>query len=261
MAPSRAPPSARRGRSVGRVRAGWVLSREIHDPSVSLGDFGCRRRGGLRKATPDVPISRGMAGPARSETPCTHEINCAEPEIRCRLGGRHPRPHREAPGRTTMTNDDGKSDSSVVPGKSPNKLGNRQRSDGGRGWPREIRPRATRTDAGPGQCASALERVRQAARKDRNSSSRRSCTTVRHRPLRAAYLAIKRDAAAGIDARRGGTTGESGGQPHGPFRTAEARRLPGEASSQNVHPKADGRQRPLGVRRWKTKSSSVRSSR
>jgi len=63
------------GEASAGVRAGWVLSREIHDPRCEPWDFGCRRRGDRRKATPDVPISRGMADPARSETPCTHEIN------------------------------------------------------------------------------------------------------------------------------------------------------------------------------------------
>jgi len=61
--------------SVG-VRAGWVLSREIHGPRreprglrgadvVEIGgrqNWTCR----YREARPD---------PARSETPCTHEIN------------------------------------------------------------------------------------------------------------------------------------------------------------------------------------------
>ena len=64
------------GEASAGVRAGWVLSREIHDPrcepwglrGADAVEIGGRqhRTCRYREAWPD---------PARSETPCTHEIN------------------------------------------------------------------------------------------------------------------------------------------------------------------------------------------
>ena len=71
------------GEASAGVRAGWVLSREIHDPQRKLWvlrgadavELGGRqhRTCRYREARPDS---------ARSETPCTHEINlCGNREI------------------------------------------------------------------------------------------------------------------------------------------------------------------------------------
>ena len=101
-----------------------------------------------------------------------------------------------------MTNDDGKSDSSVVPGKPPNKAGKPAAEvvEGrglAKGNPHESNTHRTQSRA---SVPSALERIRQAARKDRKQ---RFTSLLHHvydvERLRAAYLAIKRDAAAGID--------------------------------------------------------------
>ncbi len=96
---------------------------------------------------------------------------------------------------------------------------------------------------------SALERVRQAAQRDR----KQRFTALLHHVydvarLRTAYLALKRDAAAGVD----GETWQSYGQAletnlqdlsdrleRGAYRAKPVRRA--------YIPKADGRQRPLGV--------------
>ena len=68
-----------------------------------------------------------------------------------------------------MTNDDGKSDSSVVPGKSPNKAGQpAAEAMEGRGLAKGNPPESnTHRTQGRASVPSALERVRQAARKDR----------------------------------------------------------------------------------------------
>ena len=96
---------------------------------------------------------------------------------------------------------------------------------------------ALRTQSRAG-APSALERVRQAAKQDRKQ---RFTALLHHvydvERLRAAYFAMKRDAAAGrrrrnVAALRDGLGGES----PGPLRPAEARRVPSEAGASRVHP-------------------------
>jgi RNA-directed DNA polymerase len=80
--------------------------------------------------------------------------------------------------------------------------------------------------------------------------------------LSKAYFCLKKESAPGVDGetwRRYGETLERNLQDlserlkRGAYRAKPVRRV--------YIPKADGRQRPLGVRRWKTKLSSVRRSR
>ena len=150
-----------------------------------------------------------------------------------------------------MTNGDGKSDSSVVPEKPPNKAGRpaAEAVEGrelAKGNPVESNtPRTQRRDGVP----SALERIRQAARRDRKQ---RFTALLHHvydvERLRAAYLATKRDAAAGVDGETRRHYGEnleanlldlSGRLKRGAYRAKPVRRA--------YIPKADGRLRPLGV--------------
>jgi RNA-directed DNA polymerase len=99
------------------------------------------------------------------------------------------------------------------------------------------------------QSSDGIERVRQAARRDK----KQRFTALLHHVydvdrLRAAYTALKRDAAAGIDGetwRHYGETLEDNLRDlaarvkRGAFRASPVRRA--------YIPKADGRQRPLGV--------------
>ena len=147
----------------------------------------------------------------------------------------------------------GKSDRPIVPKKPPNK---------GRGAPRlaeaveerglakgnsvqQNRDRAQNRVA----LQNALDRIRQAARKDRELQF----TTLWHhvydvRRLREAYFSMRRNASAGVD----GMTWQQYGQElernlqdlsdrlrHGAYRAKPVRRV--------YIPKADGRQRPLGL--------------
>jgi len=145
----------------------------------------------------------------------------------------------------------GKSDGSVVPGKPPNNAGQpAAEAVEGRGPAKGNSPgrNVLRTQSREGT-PSALERVRQAAEKER----RQRFTALLHHVyeierLRTAYLALKRDAAAGVDGetwRHYGEDLETNLQDlaerlkRGAYRAKPVRRA--------YIPKADGRQRPLGV--------------
>lgn len=150
-----------------------------------------------------------------------------------------------------MMNGDGKSDRLIVPEKSPNKAG-RPAAEGmeGRGLAKGNlqQQNALRTPSREG-AQSALVRVRQAAAKDKTL---RFTALLHHvydvERLRAAYFALKRGAATGVD----GETWQHYGQDlegnlgdlsdrlkRGAYRAKPVRRV--------FIPKADGRQRPLGV--------------
>jgi group II intron reverse transcriptase/maturase len=144
-----------------------------------------------------------------------------------------------------------KSDSLVVPGKPPNKAGQpAAEAVEGRGLAKGNSPErnAPRTQS-RSRAPSALERVRQAAEKDR----RQRFTALLHHVydverLRAAYLALKRDAVAGVD---GQTWRRYGEDLEAHLRDLSERLKRGAYRAKPVRrayiPKADGRQRPLGV--------------
>src|SRR5690349_3694879 len=148
-------------------------------------------------------------------------------------------------------NGHGKSDRPKVPEKSPNKAG-RPAAEGmeGRGLAKGnlVQQNASRTPSRQG-APSVLERVRQAAERDRKI---RFTTLLHHicslETLRTAYLSLKRDAAPGVDGetwRHYGETLEANLQELsdrlkcGAYQAKPVRRV--------YIPKADGRQRPLGV--------------
>jgi group II intron reverse transcriptase/maturase len=150
-----------------------------------------------------------------------------------------------------MMHDDGTSDQSVVPQNSPNNAAApAAEAREGRGWAKgnSLERNARRTQ-GRVSAPSALERVRQVARADRKQ---RFTALLHHvsaiERLRAAYLALTRDAAAGIDGETWRHYGEAlevhlqdlaGRLQRGAYRAKPVRRA--------YIPKADGRQRPLGV--------------
>jgi len=151
-----------------------------------------------------------------------------------------------------MMNGHGKSDRPVVPVKSPNNAGPAPVAEGMEGsglakgnLPQQNASRTpSRTDA-----PSALERVRQAARADRKL---RFTALLHHiydiQRLRAAYLALKREAAPGVDGETWRHYGEaldvhlqdlSERLKRGAYRAKPVRRV--------YISKEDGRPRPLGV--------------
>jgi RNA-directed DNA polymerase len=150
-----------------------------------------------------------------------------------------------------MTNGRGKSDSPVVPGKPPNKADTpAAEAVEGRGLAEGNSPErnASRTQSRI-DAPSALERVRRAASQDRKQ---RFTALLHHiydvERLRSAYLGLNKDAAAGID---GETWRHYGEQLDDNLRDLSERLKRGAYRARPVRrafiPKADGRQRPLGV--------------
>jgi group II intron reverse transcriptase/maturase len=148
-------------------------------------------------------------------------------------------------------NDHGKSDGSVVPEKLLNDAGNAVKEAMEGREPAKgnlLEANASRTQR-RNSAPNALERVRQAAREDRKQ---RFTALLHHvyavERLHAAYLAMKRDAAAGVDGETWRRYGEdlernladlSERLKRGAYRAKPVRRA--------YIPKADGRLRPLGV--------------
>jgi len=145
----------------------------------------------------------------------------------------------------------GKSDSSVVPTKPPNRAeGPAAEAVEGRGLAKgnALEQNASRTQGRSG-AHSAFERIRDRAKRSRQQQF----TTLLHHVydrdrLRKAYYGCKRDAAAGVDAETWEHYGErlegnledlSGRLARGAYRARPVLR--------RYIPKADGRQRPLGV--------------
>jgi len=144
-----------------------------------------------------------------------------------------------------------KSDRPKVPGKSPNKAGQPVAEEmEGRGLAKgnPSQQNASRTQSRQ-DALSALDRVRRAAKTDKKM---RFTALLHHiydpETLRAAYLSLKRDAAPGVDGETWRHYGEaleenlqslSERLKRGAYRAKPVRRA--------YIPKADGRQRPLGV--------------
>jgi group II intron reverse transcriptase/maturase len=150
-----------------------------------------------------------------------------------------------------MMNGGGKSDRGVVAPKSPNNAP-RGAAEAMEGRPRakgnSDEQNAARTPS-RNAALSALDRIREAARRD----GRQRFTALLHHVydidrLRSAYFALKRTAAAGVD---GQTWKQYGEELEGNLRDLSDRLRRGAYRAKPVRrsyiPKADGRQRPLGV--------------
>jgi len=151
-------------------------------------------------------------------------------------------------------NDRGKSDSPIVPGKRSNEAAgpapDAEETVEGRGLAKgnSLEQNTSRTQSRTKDVPSALERVREAAKRDKRARFSALMHHVTVDRLRGSYLGVKRRAAAGVD----GVTWEEYGRDldgnlerlHQRLRTGAYRAKP----SRRVYiPKADGRQRPLGI--------------
>jgi RNA-directed DNA polymerase len=154
-------------------------------------------------------------------------------------------------------------DSPVVPGKSLNKTGRPVAEEmEGRGLAKgnSLQCNALRTQGRAG-VSSALERVREVAERDKKV---RFTALLHHiynpEQLKAAYYALKRDAAPGVDGETWQHYGEaleanladlSERLKRGAYRAEPVRRA--------YIAKADGRQRPLGIPRRRCRRRVVQS--
>lgn len=150
-----------------------------------------------------------------------------------------------------MKNDRGKSDRPIVATKPSNKAEESEAERVERRGLAKGKPAGQNTDRAQDRenVQSALSRIRQAAVKDKKQ---RFTSLMHHiydeRMLREAYYGLKRDAAPGVDGETWREYGEnlernlaelSGQLRRGGYRARPVRRV--------YIPKADGRQRPLGV--------------
>ena len=150
-----------------------------------------------------------------------------------------------------MMHDQGQSDRPVVPTKSPNKPGELG-AEGmeGRGLAKgnPSQQNAPRTLSREG-ARSALDRVREAAKRDKQvrfTALLHHVYDVEH--LRAAYYALKRDAAPGIDGETWGHYGEAIEEHLADLSERLKRRAYRAKPVKRAYiAKADGRQRPLGI--------------
>src|ERR1700736_489308 len=147
-------------------------------------------------------------------------------------------------------NERGKSDSPVVPAKPSNNVAEAAAEMvEGRGLAEGNTASKTRPGlrAGP-DASSALERVREVARKDKEARFTALLHHVDVDRLRAAYWAINPKAATGVD---GVTWGAYGQDLEANLQELHARvhagRYRARPSRRVYIPKADGRQRPLGI--------------
>src|SRR5271157_135202 len=142
----------------------------------------------------------------------------------------------------------GKSDSPVIPAKSPNKAAAAEAAEE-RGLAKGNTASKTRPGHSAGHGAlSALDRVRQAARRDKGARFTALLHHVSLERLVMAYWDLSPKAAPGVD----GVTWESYGQDlvanlRGLHDRGQQGRYRASPSRRAYIPKADGRQRPLGI--------------
>src|SRR5215471_2142412 len=143
-----------------------------------------------------------------------------------------------------------KSDGCIVPTKLPNDAGSpaKEAVEGRRPAKGNTDEQNARRTQSRISAPSALDRVREAARTDRKKRFTALLHHITVDRLRAAYLALERKAAAGVDDMTWSEYGQNlearledlHGRVHrGAYRAKPSRRV--------YIPKSDGRQRPLGI--------------
>ena len=235
-----------------RAHAGQPSSSEI--TSIGVPTLCCEGEGHTadsenRKVSADAAESeplcmRGNSMRGNRETPEASPSNNAQ---RAKCGGDR---SEKAVGRTSDMHVFGESDRPIVPKKRTNKA---ERSAAESVEERDLtKGNATRTllapDAAPGKRGMGLWGVREAAKRDKKQRFTALLHHVTPELLQASYFELKRSAAPGVD----GVTWQEYGQRleeriidlHGRVHGGAYRAQP---SKRAWIPKADGRQRPLGI--------------
>jgi RNA-directed DNA polymerase len=154
------------------------------------------------------------------------------------------------PGGTPEMHERGKSDGPVVPANLPNNAAGAVAEAGeGRGSAKGNTASKTPPghSAGPG-ASSALERVREVARRDKDARFTALLHHVDLVRLRKAYWAIRPQAAPGVDKVTWADYGQDlGANLRDLHARVQAGRYRAKPSRRVYIPKADGRQRPLGI--------------
>lgn len=246
-APSRAP-GTRKG--PGEASVGVHMSRVL---SCEITDNGASRPLHELKAKPDRSVSaRSESGPAQSETPCTCGSSLERNQEAPRVVGAHGASARPGKGNRNPGMDvRGESDTRVVPKKSPNKGGDDPPAEAAEGSRvakgNEQQAAASRTQSRD-TASSGLLRVREAAKKDKDLKITALLHHVDEELLRDAYKGLNPKAAPGVDQV---TWEEYGVELEEKLRNLKDRVHRGtyraRPSKRTYIPKADGKQRPLGI--------------
>ncbi len=230
--------------------AGELLSREIRSFGVPtpLSEAEGNTGGGVSASPPRTP--RGRRPSACTDAPCAgtgrSQSSPGEDGPPERVG--------KASGRNPTVNNSGKSDRFILPEKLPNNAhppaGEAAEAAEGRNLTKRnsVESDTCRTQSRTDDVPSGLERVRQAAKRDKKARFTALMHHVTLTRLEEAFQRMKRQAAAGID----GVTWEAYGEHklqnlkelHGRLMRGGYRAKP---SRRAYIPKADGGQRPLGV--------------
>jgi len=243
--------------------AGELWSREIRSFGVPtpLTEAEGNTDGGGIASSPRTP--RGRRPSACTDAPCAGTGRSQGSP------GEDGPPERagKASGHNPAAYDPGKSDRFIVPKKLPNKAhrfaGRAAEAAEGRNLTKRNSPQSDtcRTQSRINDVPSGLERVRQAAKRDKKARFTALMHHVTLMRLEEVFDRIKRQAAPGID----GVTWEAYGEHklqnlkklHGRLMRGGYRAKP---SRRAYIPKADGGQRPLGSQAWRTRSSKGQSS-
>lgn len=228
------------------VRAGRVLSREIRFSGgadvVSLHG----RQNGLARERDGSKQPHAVADPEHARKLSAREpgdLHAARSDGR---SGRTGKAMSPKPGMHGVE----KSDGLVVPKKPPNKASIEAAEvvEGRSSTKRNVDEQNTHRTQRRISVHNALDRVRQAARKDRKARFTALMHHITVEALHRAYGALKPKAAAGVD---GVTWAQYGEQIEGKLRDLHARVHKGAyraKPSRRVYiPKPDGRKRPLGI--------------
>ena len=189
--------------------------------------------------------------PAQSKTPSMSGNSMRENrESQPSPSTRESRDAAGRPGRTPRMHEAGSPDSPIVPTKSANKgaqasAESMEGRDGAKG--NTIQQTTSRTQSRTG-VPHALERVRQAARRDRKAKFTALLHHVTVERMRHAYKELKAPSGPGVDGVTWTHYQENleGNLPRN-CRVGAQGHLPGTTFPTGLHPKADGTQRPLGI--------------